>query len=374
MLTEELDIWCKAYIDVNDLVVQNTLLRKEVDTYLLQLKALKEKCAGMERQGHGNNQGQGRLNPILEAKQKNNVVNDCQRWVEGLSDQESTEESVEDGEVVKNKTRIIRNNNKVIISCNNDHQTTCILPKHQKEKENMQKSTSESSYSEKGEKEESKEGKSKNEKKGEQRVTKISIRNQDHEYFPDRNKKKSSQYNDRSRLVSKVVHQNPNKENEVLLAQLTEKLKETPNKEKQTALSRCKSFLGLKTDKTKLEARNTYRNRAKSIERSFVLKSTEENRKQRQRIKRSKSMDISKLNFLQNSPKNGVLSLNQMNSYPYRNKFEYVKKWQKDSQIYDNNSQNPTHSFYSLYFPQENISSYKPLPEDSVDSVETDSE
>ena len=81
MLTEELDIWCKAYIDVNDLVVQNTLLRKEVDTYLLQLKALKEKCAGMERQGQGNSQSHSRLNAILEAKQKNNVVKDGQRWV-----------------------------------------------------------------------------------------------------------------------------------------------------------------------------------------------------------------------------------------------------------------------------------------------------
>ena len=48
MLSAELDIWSKAYIDVNEIVKQNSVLRKEVDSFILQLKILKEKCAGLE--------------------------------------------------------------------------------------------------------------------------------------------------------------------------------------------------------------------------------------------------------------------------------------------------------------------------------------
>ena len=49
MLSAELDIWSKAYIDVNEIVRQNSLLRKEVDSFILKLKSYKDKCDSLEK-------------------------------------------------------------------------------------------------------------------------------------------------------------------------------------------------------------------------------------------------------------------------------------------------------------------------------------
>ena len=84
-------------------------------SYILRLKSLKEKCAGLERQ---------RQNAHKDKETRRDLLRDSYRWVEGSSDTESCDESVDDGEVVENKIKIVRNNNKVIISCNNDYLPT----------------------------------------------------------------------------------------------------------------------------------------------------------------------------------------------------------------------------------------------------------
>ena len=109
LLSAELDIWSKAYIDVNEIVKQNILLRTEVDSFILQVKSLKEKCGGLEK---------SRVND--QTKTRHEWPRDGDGWVEGRSDTESSE-SVEDGEIIGNRNKIFRNNNKVIISCNNKY-------------------------------------------------------------------------------------------------------------------------------------------------------------------------------------------------------------------------------------------------------------
>ena len=69
----------------------------------------------------------------------------------------------------------------------------------------------------------------------------------------------------------------------------TKNRREINTKERMTALSRCKSFLGLKTDKTGficLTQEETNNSKDKNMECSFVLKSTNETVKQINRIKR----------------------------------------------------------------------------------------
>ena len=112
----------------------------------------------------------------------------------------------------------------------------------------------------------------------------------------------------------------------------TDKVRDKSKKGRQTALNRCKSFLGLKTDNTGYEwsiqeATNTCKDT--SPECPFVLKSTNENAKQRKRTKRSKSMDISRIHLLRDPSKNDQSLCIQKNSYNNWNKLEYVKKWQK---------------------------------------------
>jgi hypothetical protein len=91
-------------------------------------------------------------------------------------------------------------------------------------------------------------------------------------------------------------------------------------------------FLGLKRDKTGykcLTQERTNNSKDESIESSFVLKST--NGKQKNRIKRSKSMDISRIQFCKDPSKDEKSLLIPKNSFPSRNRFEYVKKWQRDA-------------------------------------------
>ena len=99
LLAEELDIWSKAYIDVDEIVRQNIVLRNEV-------KSLTEKCAGLER---------GRL------KSEPDLPRDLYRCVEGSSDQESNEDSIRDGEIVGNRKSMVRSRQTAIISCKSEY-------------------------------------------------------------------------------------------------------------------------------------------------------------------------------------------------------------------------------------------------------------
>ena len=70
---------------------------------------MKERCAGLEK-----------CRPNDQDKTRHDLPRDGDRWVEGTSDTESSE-SIEDGEIIGNRSKIVRNNNKVIISCNNKY-------------------------------------------------------------------------------------------------------------------------------------------------------------------------------------------------------------------------------------------------------------
>jgi hypothetical protein len=371
LLSAELDIWSKAYIDVNEIVRQNSVLRKEVNSYSLLLKSLKEKCAGLERQ---------RQNAQIENETRRDLPRDSYRWVEGSSDTESCDDSVEDGEIVENKMKIVRNNNKVIISCNNEYLPPCTPIKQR------QMTESDSDYCLKTkEKEGISNVRKRREKQDEHKVTRIGIRNPDPQRTCRRQTKQQGGGNQRfaekqtfSQIINnypepamKLIQHGTSEENEAT----TDNTRSTTKKGRQTALNRCKSFLGLKTDNAGYE---------KSPEYPFVLKSKNVNGKQRPLIKRSKSMDMSKMNVLRDPTKNDQSLFMQKNW----NKLEYVKKWQKDILYFDktnqlegiemekntrsernDNSQELNQSFYCLYFSPKNLQKHKLLTEDSVDSL-----
>ena len=132
----------------------------------------------------------------------------------------------------------------------------------------------------------------------------------------------------------------------------------TENKEKQTALSRCKSFLGIKT-RTGFEDVAMLEERSRSAEDNFILKTENELKNVQSRVKRSKSMDIFRRGlFHHQSAKKDLPVLTKSYSHYCKNKIDYVKKWQKDSMQYDMSVsqpkskyvQNKNKSFYSLYF------------------------
>ena len=129
-------------------------------------------------------------------------------------------------------------------------------------------------------------------------------------------------------------------------------------KEKQTALSRCKSFLGFKS-RTGFDDVAILEERSRSAEDNFILKTENERRNVPSRVKRSKSMDIFRRGlFHHQSVKKDLPVLTKSYSHYCKNKIDYVKKWQKDSMQYDMSvsqpkskyAQNKNKSFYSLYF------------------------
>lgn len=129
-------------------------------------------------------------------------------------------------------------------------------------------------------------------------------------------------------------------------------------KEKQTALSRCKSFLGFKS-RTGFDDAAILEERSRSAEDNFILKTENERRNVPSGVKRSKSMDIFRRGlFHHQSVKKDLPVLTKSYSHYCKNKIDYVKKWQKDSMQYDMSVSQPkskyvpskNKSFYSLYF------------------------
>lgn len=166
-------------------------------------------------------------------------------------------------------------------------------------------------------------------KRKQKKVTKIDLNNQHHKYIPN--------YMEDFDAIKHM----------------------TENKEKQTALSRCKSFLGIKTRTTGFEDVALLEERSRSAEDNFILKTENEMQNVHSRVKRSKSMDIFRRGlFHHQSVKKDLPVLTKSYSHYCKNKIDYVKKWQKDSMQYDMSvsqpkskyAQNKNKSFYSLYF------------------------
>ena len=148
-----------------------------------------------------------------------------------------------------------------------------------------------------------------------------------------------------------------------------------------TALSRCKSFFGLRRPEGEEELL-----RVDGAEDSFVLKGDSGSPSQRsQNVKRSKSMDILRSRMLRRPTRREleeppVLVLDKGD--PYRNRNEYVSKWAKEAFFSDNMyseelserreplpqptlfPSKPPNTFYSLYFPADPTSRTHPLAEE----------
>ena len=130
-----------------------------------------------------------------------------------------------------------------------------------------------------------------------------------------------------------------------------------------TALSRCKSFLGFRT-KTTCEENLHLEERSRSAEDNFILKTDCSNLKKpvKTNVKRSKSMDAFKRSIFPASSRKEPMTKSY--SHYCKNKIDYVKKWQKESMQYEVASLqqlqqqpiknkyilNKNKSFYSLYF------------------------
>ena len=92
-LRDELQIWTRAYIDVNQLVAENNQLRSEAEELRRTGKELKERVSSLEA--------------------SRSYMEDTQRWVEGSSDKEKE---------VEDNLNNYRSVNTVVISCNSEPQ------------------------------------------------------------------------------------------------------------------------------------------------------------------------------------------------------------------------------------------------------------
>ena len=199
--------------------------------------------------------------------------------------------------------------------------------------------------------------------KGKNRIT-ISV--SDAQNYNNNNNNINSDIN-KKRKLKKVTRIDLNNRNEDLMSDYfddfeTMKQVDEYRGRNQTALSRCKSFLGFKT-KNSFEEAEELEERSRSAEDNFILKTDcglqkpETNNK----VKRSKSMDIFRRGLFHHQGKKDLPVVTKSYSHYCKNKIDYVKKWQKDSMQYDlNNLQqqqtknkfimNKNKSFYSLYF------------------------
>ena len=83
---------------MNEIVKQNNILKKDVNIYLLQLKALKERCLVLDK-----------LKREGEMEKQNLTARLVQRWVEGSSEQSSDhKEKIESDEANENNSNIVK--------------------------------------------------------------------------------------------------------------------------------------------------------------------------------------------------------------------------------------------------------------------------
>ena len=196
---------------------------------------------------------------------------------------------------------------------------------------------------------------------------KITISVSDAQNYSNNNNNINSDIN-KKRKLKKVTRIDLNNRNEDLMSdyfddfETMKQVDEVYRGRNQTAISRCKSFLGFKT-KNSFGETEEVEERSRSAEDNFILKTDcglTTKQQNNNKVKRSKSMDIFRRGLFHQGKKELPVVTKSYSHY-CKNKIDYVKKWQKDSMQYDlNNLQqqqtknkfimNKNKSFYSLYF------------------------
>ena len=331
-LRDELQIWTRAYIDVNQLVAENNQLRSEAEELRRTGKELKERVSSLEA--------------------SRSYMEDTQRWVEGSSDKEKE---------VEDNLNNYRSVNTVVISCNSE-------PHERVRRRSFPRN----------------------------RVMRVEVTD-----TSDSDKSSKSSLSEKQdmqvdrmvqRLEVRLGDNKPKKELEGEKREETYQLRAPP----PTALNRCKSFFGLRTDLQSVANRKFEQPRSLQVPiDSFVLKGN--SGCARKEVKRSRSMDVLKSRVLRrpgfrSREEGGSLVANERE--PFKSKHEYVSNWAREAFL-NGTSHDHTHhrfadgfkspkppeplsaqgqsldclqSFYSLYFPGESLSL---KPEEAVDQEPT---
>ena len=324
-LRDELQTWTRAYIDVNQLATENHQLRREAEELRRTGKELKER--------------------VSELEASRSYMEDTQRWVEGSSDKEKE---------VEDNLNNYRSVNTVVISCNSEPAQERVRRRSFPRNRVMRVEVTDTSDSDKSSKSSLSE---KQDPKEDRMVQRLEVR----------------------------VGENKTRKKEL------EEEKETGFQLRgppPTALNRCKSFFGLRTDlqssRTKTDQQPT--SLQVPID-SFVLKGN--SGCGRKEVKRSRSMDVLKCRVLRrpggrSSREEGGNSLMGNEREMFKSKHEYVSNWAREAFLnsgsagHDHSSHRFSEgfkgpktleplslqgqsveglqSFYSLYFPGESLS------------------
>ena len=294
---EELQIWGRAYIDVDHLVEENLQLRLEAEELRNTGKELKERLA------------------VFEAGKS--YMEDNTRWVEGSSDMERQEESFNCN---------YRSGNTVVIACNAEPSSVRRFPRRSRVSR-VEVVTSDTSDSDKS---------SFSENRG--AVVEMKV---------------GAEVEDVRRNVHHLV------------------LRDSVGAQPVTALNRCKSFFGLRTDVQQGRAGDGLTN---SKNGDFVLKG--DSGCARREVKRSRSMDVLKSRVLRRQASKSRAEEGGLLRESYRSKQEYVSNWAREAflsgalqeephNLGRQSSQNISSrhhldSFYSLYSPGEQLGDQDP--------------
>ena len=313
-LRDELQIWTRAYIDVNQLVAENNQLRSEAEELRRTGKELKERVSSLEA--------------------SRSYMEDTQRWVEGSSDKEKE---------VEDNLNNYRSVNTVVISCNSEPQERTRRRSFPRNRV-MRVEVTDTSDSDKS-------SKSSLSEKQDMQVDRMV-----------------------QRLEVRLGDNKPKKELEGEKREETYQLRAPP----PTALNRCKSFFGLRTDLQSVANRKFEQPRSLQVPiDSFVLKGN--SGCARKEVKRSRSMDVLKSRVLRrpgfrSREEGGSLVGNERE--PFKSKHEYVSNWAREAFLsgagndhtfkkvprpleplsLQGQSVEGLQSFYSLYFPGESMS------------------
>ena len=340
-LRDELQTWTRAYIDVNQLAAENQQLRREAEELRRTGKELKEKVSALEA--------------------SRSYMEDTQRWVEGSSDKEKHEEE----EVVDiDNLNLYKSVNTVVISCNSEPQDR-VRRRGFPRSRAMRVEVTDTSDSDKS--------------------SKSSLSSETQDLKEDR-------------MVQRLEVRMGDKPRTDQVEEKRVENKNQPRPPPSTALNRCKSFFGLRTDlQPAITSRRTEQPSSLQVHLdSFVLKG--DSGCARKEVKRSRSMDVLKSRVLRR-PAGGrareeANSLISNERELFKSKHEYVSNWAREAFLNGTSHDHTRHrfadglkspkppeplsaqgqsvdclqSFYSLYFPGESLSL---KPEEAVDQEPT---
>jgi hypothetical protein len=311
-LKEEIKAWNRAYIDVDHLLTANRELVREVEAARLEVLGLRERLVAAEAAG-----GSG------------HCLEDTQRWVEGSSDQGRREEDA--------SNMNYRSVNTVIISCNEAPEggravRRAKFPGPGRARSRVRVTAADTSE-ESDKSSSSGQGGGREERPAAEEEAAVPGARHQVRHLP----------------VRPAEHRPEGLPPAPALGA-------RPGPALPTALNRCKSFFGMRSDAWPPRVEGEPRAAGHD---SFVLKGDSGGPGGRS-VKRSKSMDILRSRMLRRPGRReaGEEMVGVDRENPYRNRNEYVSNWAKEAFFSDNmysedvaEAPQAQQSFYSLYFP-----------------------